>query len=197
MFHPRIAFGPGGTAVAVWEEEPASGRFHVFAARMRRGRFGRPQRIAILDGTVAGYDVAIDSTGRATAIWLDRGAEVLMSASAAAGRPFGRARELSRVPGGQHMSEIGLAASPGARHVVASWGAFPRAPGALDAPPTTIEPRSCAAASFAAVCGRSTWFARRTRSCTSPRRPSTPAVVGCWPGSARKDATTAASATAT
>ena len=100
---PAVAIDDSGSVVVAWLQAVRGG-VAVYAARARRGAFGRPRRVGRVAGTVGdlGLELAVGQTGRAAlAVGPTGGAlasrpERTYVALAAPGRPFGPPRRLSK-----------------------------------------------------------------------------------------------------
>ena len=131
---PQAVIAPNGRATVAWESGPGVATPVVLASSAPWGRrFGAPQRLsqpgplAILGGGGSGSrGLAVDATGRVSAIWVEVPANggpgtsrVRVASSAANGR-FRSARTLAAVTGKSSYERPAIAAAPGGA-VLAAW----------------------------------------------------------------------------
>jgi hypothetical protein len=121
---PQVAFDPTGNAIAVWVQSDGShGRTHA-AFRPTGGSFGGDQTISAATQDASAPQIAIDSTGKAVAVWyrFDGTTDRIQAAVRPANGSFGAAQTLS--PLGQEAFEPRIAAGPNAdANAAAVWTA--------------------------------------------------------------------------
>ena len=119
---PQVAFDPNGNAIAVWTQfDGSNGRIHA-VFRPAGGSFGGDQTISPAGGDANAPRIAIDSTGKAVAVWyrFDGTTDRIQAAVRPVNGSFGAAQTLS--PLGQEAFEPRIAAGPNAdANAVAVW----------------------------------------------------------------------------
>jgi hypothetical protein len=121
-YDPQVAFAPDGNAIAVWTQFDGSHTRTHAAFRPAGGSFGGDQTISPIGADANGPGIAIDSTGKAIAIWywFDGTTDRIQAALRPANGSFGTAQTLS--PLGQEAYEPRVAAGPNAdANAVAVW----------------------------------------------------------------------------
>jgi hypothetical protein len=119
---PQVAFDPNGNAIAVWTQfDGTHSRVHA-AFRPSGGSFGADQTISAAGEDANAPQIAIDSTGKAIAIWyrFDGANDRIQAAVRPANGSFGAVQTLSSP--GQESFEPKVAAGPNAdANGVAVW----------------------------------------------------------------------------
>jgi hypothetical protein len=96
-YEPQVAFDPNGNAIAVWTQfDGAHGRTHA-AFRPTGGSFGGDETISPAGRDASAPQIAIDSTGKAIAVWyrFDGTTDRIQAAVRPANGSFGAAQTLS------------------------------------------------------------------------------------------------------
>ena len=119
---PQVAFDPSGNAIAVWSQfDSPNSRTHA-AFRPVGGSFGGDQTISPAGADANAPQIAIDSTGKAVAVWyrFDGTKDRIQAAVRPANGSFGAAQTLSAP--GQEAFEPKVGAGPNAdANAVAVW----------------------------------------------------------------------------
>ena len=111
---PQVAFDPSGNAIAVWSQQDGSNSRTHAAFRPAGGSFGGDQTISPAGSNASAPQIAIDSTGKAIAVWyrFDGTVDRIQAAVRPANGSFGSAETLS--PPGFESFNPKVAAGPDA-----------------------------------------------------------------------------------